>query len=55
MLTLGSDQHAVIDLFEEARGLELNERLRSGERGRFTGRNCSPHSPNTRASAGTPR
>ncbi len=35
MLTLGSDQHAVIDLFEEARGLELDERLVSLQRGRF--------------------
>jgi formiminoglutamate deiminase len=35
-LSLGSDQHAVIDPFEEARGLEMNERLASGRRGRFT-------------------
>ncbi|HEV7203058.1 MAG TPA: formimidoylglutamate deiminase [Jatrophihabitans sp.] len=35
-LSLGSDQHAVIDPFEEARGLEMHERLRSNERGRFT-------------------
>ncbi|WP_375482977.1 formimidoylglutamate deiminase [uncultured Jatrophihabitans sp.] len=35
-LSLGSDQHAVIDAFEEARGLEAHERLRSHERGRFT-------------------
>jgi formiminoglutamate deiminase len=35
-LTLGSDQHAVIDPFEELRGLELHERLATGERGRFT-------------------
>jgi formiminoglutamate deiminase len=34
-LSLGSDQHAVIDLFEEARGLEMHERLSTGERGRF--------------------
>ena len=33
---LGSDQHAVIDLFEEARALEMHERLRAGERGRFS-------------------
>ncbi|MDH2902325.1 MAG: formimidoylglutamate deiminase [Actinomycetota bacterium] len=32
---LGSDQHAVTDLLEEARALEMNERLASGERGRF--------------------
>jgi formiminoglutamate deiminase len=32
-LSLGSDSHAVIDLFEEARGLELDERLITGRRG----------------------
>ncbi len=35
-LTLGSDSHAVIDLFEEARRVELGERLASQERGHFT-------------------
>lgn len=35
-LSLGSDQHAVIDVFEELRGLELHERLSTGQRGRFT-------------------
>jgi len=35
-LSLGSDQHAVIDMFEELRGLELHERLATGQRGRFT-------------------
>jgi formiminoglutamate deiminase len=35
-LTLGSDQHAVVDMFEEARGLEAHERLRTLRRGRFT-------------------
>ncbi len=35
-LTLGSDQHAVIDMFAELRGLEMHERLTSNERGRFT-------------------
>jgi formiminoglutamate deiminase len=34
-LSLGSDQHAVIDPFEEVRGLEMHERLESNERGRF--------------------
>lgn len=34
-LALGSDQHAVVDPFEEARGLEAHERLASGKRGRF--------------------
>ncbi|MGH9040323.1 MAG: formimidoylglutamate deiminase, partial [Acidimicrobiia bacterium] len=32
-LTLGSDSHAVIDLLEEARALELDERLAGGVRG----------------------
>jgi cytosine/adenosine deaminase-related metal-dependent hydrolase len=35
-LALGGDQHAVTDPFAEARGLEMHERLASGERGRFT-------------------
>jgi len=35
-LTLGSDSHAVIDLLEEARRLELGERLVTRERGHFT-------------------
>ena len=35
-LTLGSDSQAVVDPFEELRGLEAHERLLSGERGRFT-------------------
>jgi cytosine/adenosine deaminase-related metal-dependent hydrolase len=34
-LSLGSDQHAVVDLVEEARALEMHARLASGERGRF--------------------
>ncbi len=34
-LSLGSDQHAVVDPLVEARTLEHHERLRSGERGRF--------------------
>jgi formiminoglutamate deiminase len=34
-LCLGSDQHAVIDLFEEARGMELDERLRTRRRGHW--------------------
>lgn len=32
-LSLGSDSHAVIDLFEEARAVELDERLVTNERG----------------------
>ena len=35
LLSLGSDQHAVVDLFEEARALEMHERLDSLQRGRF--------------------
>lgn len=35
-LCLGSDQNAVIDLIEEARALEMHERLEHHERGRFT-------------------
>jgi cytosine/adenosine deaminase-related metal-dependent hydrolase len=32
---VGSDSHAVIDLFEEARAVELDERLRSERRGHW--------------------
>ncbi|KAB8197158.1 formimidoylglutamate deiminase [Nonomuraea phyllanthi] len=35
-LTFGSDSHAVIDLFEEARAVELDERLSSGRRGNWS-------------------
>ncbi|GAA1426325.1 formimidoylglutamate deiminase [Streptomyces thermospinosisporus] len=35
-LSLGSDSHAVIDMFEEARAMELNERLRTRTRGHWT-------------------
>ncbi|GAA0429127.1 formimidoylglutamate deiminase [Acrocarpospora corrugata] len=35
-ITLGSDSHAVVDLFEEARAVELDERLASQERGHWT-------------------
>jgi formiminoglutamate deiminase len=34
-LSLGTDQHAITDLIEEARALEMHERLRSLQRGRF--------------------
>jgi formiminoglutamate deiminase len=34
-LSLGTDQHAVIDMFEEARALEMHERLVTQRRGRF--------------------
>jgi formiminoglutamate deiminase len=34
-ITLGSDSHAVIDLFEEARAVELNERLSTERRGHW--------------------
>ncbi len=35
-LSVGSDQQAVIDLFEEVRGVEMHERLTSLQRARFT-------------------
>jgi formiminoglutamate deiminase len=35
-ISLGSDSHAVIDPFEEARALELNERLATRQRGHWT-------------------
>lgn len=35
-LSLGSDSHAIIDLFEEARAVELNLRLATERRGHFT-------------------
>ncbi len=35
-LALGSDSHAVVDLLEEARAVELDERLATGERGRHS-------------------
>lgn len=36
-LCLGSDSQAVVDAFEEARALEMNDRLAARSRGRFTG------------------
>lgn len=36
-LCLGSDSHAVIDMFEEARAVELNTRLWDQRRGHFSG------------------
>ncbi len=36
VIALGSDQHAVLDPYLEQRALEHGERLRSGERGRFS-------------------
>ena len=35
-LTLGSDSNAVVDIFEEARGMELDERLRTERRGHWS-------------------
>ncbi|WP_375432554.1 formimidoylglutamate deiminase [uncultured Friedmanniella sp.] len=35
-LSLGTDQHAVIDFFEEMRGLEMHERLLTHQRGCFS-------------------
>jgi formiminoglutamate deiminase len=49
-LTLGSDSHAVIDMLEEARGVEFAERLARRSRGHFTAENlllaatCDGHS-----------
>lgn len=36
LLTLGSDSNAVVDLLEEARAMELNERLRTERRGHWS-------------------
>ena len=36
-LCLGSDSHAIVDPFEEARAIEMDERLGSRRRGTFTG------------------
>lgn len=36
LLTLGSDSHAVVDLFEEMRALELDERLVTQQRGHWS-------------------
>jgi formiminoglutamate deiminase len=36
-LCLGTDSNAVVDLFEEGRAAELDERLATGTRGHFTG------------------
>jgi formiminoglutamate deiminase len=47
VLCLGSDSHAQIDLFEEARAVELDERLATGQRG-----NLDPHRLMAAASAG---
>jgi formiminoglutamate deiminase len=35
-IALGSDQHVVLDALHETQGLETGERLRSGQRGRFS-------------------
>jgi formiminoglutamate deiminase len=35
-ISLGSDSHAVIDLFEEMRGTEMHDRLRTGVRGHWS-------------------
>jgi formiminoglutamate deiminase len=35
-LCLGTDSHAIVDMFEEARAVELDERLRSERRGHFS-------------------
>ncbi len=54
-LCLGSDQHAVVDPFEEMRGLEMHERLNTQERGRFTpGALLAAATENGHASLGWP-
>ncbi|GAB4006170.1 formimidoylglutamate deiminase [Nocardioides ultimimeridianus] len=35
-ICLGSDSHAVVDLFEEMRGVEMHDRLRTGVRGHWS-------------------
>jgi formiminoglutamate deiminase len=35
-IALGTDQQVLVDLLAESRGLEMNERVRSGQRGRFS-------------------
>ncbi|MCI4012197.1 formimidoylglutamate deiminase [Brevibacterium sp. ZH18] len=35
-ISLGSDQHVVLDALRETQGMEAGERLRSGQRGRFS-------------------
>lgn len=35
-LCVGSDSHAMIDLFEETRGIEIHTRLTTGQRGNFS-------------------
>jgi len=56
-LSLGSDQHAVVDPIEEARALEMHERLAAGERGRFRPAELlaalTNHAPLGRPDAGT--
>jgi formiminoglutamate deiminase len=56
-LSLGSDQHAVVDPIEEARALEMHERLATGERGWFRPAELlaalTNHAPLGRPDAGT--
>ncbi len=46
-ISIGSDSHAVIDPFEELRGLEMDERLATGQRGHWSAAEllgvASPH------------
>ena len=51
-LSLGSDQHAIIDLLEEARGLEMQERLESLQVGGSARTSCCQQRPDTAAWAG---
>ena len=55
-LSVGSDSHAVIDLFEEARGVEHHARLATGRRGVFSPAGLlSAATVNGSASLGFPR
>jgi len=54
-ITLGSDSHAVIDLFEEARAVELDERLSSERRGHWPAADLLAAAPSAgHASLGRP-
>ena len=54
-LTLGSDSHAVIDLFEEMRAVELDERLATQRRGAWSAAELLPPRQPTATRARLPR
>ena len=53
-LSIGSDSHAMVDPFEELRGLELDERLATGERGHWTAAELLAIGSRTRIEVGAP-